>query len=40
MPDWFNELLIAIGGGSIALVGVLTIFKSLKLPTLKSGFVP
>lgn len=37
MPDWFNELLIAIGGGSIALVGVLTIFKSLLMKLFETG---
>lgn len=37
MPDWFNELLIAIGGGSVVLVGVLTIFKSLFMKLFETG---
>ena len=37
MPEWFNELLIAVGGGSVVLVGVLTIFKSLFIKLFETG---
>lgn len=29
MPEWVKELITAIGGGAVVLVGVLTIFKTL-----------
>ena len=37
MPEWIEDLLIAIGGGSVVLVGVLTIFKNLFLKLFETG---
>ena len=31
MPEWIKDLLVAIGGGSVVLIGILTIFKNLFL---------
>ena len=35
--EWFKEIIVAIGGGSVALVGILTIFKSLFLKMFETG---
>ena len=37
MPTWLRELLIAAGGGTIVLVGVLTVFKNLFLKFFETG---
>ena len=37
MPTWINDLIVAIGGGTVVLVGVLTIFKNLFLKLFESG---
>ncbi len=29
MPEWLEHLLTAVGGGTVVLVGILTIFKGL-----------
>lgn len=37
MPEWLKNMLIAIGGGSVVLVGILTIFKNLFLKLFEIG---
>ncbi len=37
MPDWLKELIVAIGGGTVVLIGVLTIFKSLLIKLFETG---
>ena len=37
MPEWLKELIAAIGGGSVVLIGLLTIFKSIFLKLFESG---
>ena len=37
MPEWLKDLLVAIGGGSIVLIGILTIFKQLFLKLFETG---
>ena len=37
MPEWLINLLTAIGGGSVVLIGVLTIFKKLFLKLFETG---
>ena len=37
MPEWIKDLLVAIGGGSVVLVGILTIFKNLFLKLFETG---
>lgn len=37
MPAWLETLLAAIGGGSVVLVGCLTVFKSLFLKLFETG---
>lgn len=37
MPEWLENLLTAIGGGTVVLVGVLTIFKGLFVKLFETG---
>ena len=37
MPEWIKDLIIAIGGGSVVLVGIFTIFKKLFIKLFESG---
>lgn len=37
MPEWLQSLLAAIGGGTVALVGALTIFKGLLVKLFETG---
>lgn len=37
MSEWLKELIAAIGGGSVVLIGLLTIFKSIFLKLFESG---
>lgn len=37
MPEWLKDLLVAVGGGSVVLVGILTIFKNLFLKLFETG---
>ena len=37
MPEWLESLLAAIGGGTVVLVGVLTIFKGLLIKLFETG---
>ncbi len=37
MPEWLESLLVAIGGGTVVLVGVLTIFKGLLVKLFETG---
>ena len=37
MPEWLKDLLVAIGGGSVVLIGILTIFKQLFLKLFETG---
>ncbi len=37
MPEWLKELIAAIGGGSVVLVGLLTIFKNLFIKYFETG---
>lgn len=37
MPEWIKNLLVAIGGGSVVLIGILTIFKQLFLKLFETG---
>ncbi|MBE7080076.1 MAG: hypothetical protein E7371_02415 [Clostridiales bacterium] len=37
MPEWIKNLLVAIGGGSVVLIGILTIFKQLFLKLFEMG---
>jgi len=37
MPEWLKSLLAAVGGGTVVLVGVLTIFKGLLIKLFETG---
>lgn len=37
MPEWLGSLFTAIGGGTVVLVGILTIFKSLIIKLFETG---
>lgn len=37
MPEWLGNLLAAIGGGTVVLVGVLTVFKGLLIKLFETG---
>lgn len=37
MPDWLESLIAAIGGGTVVLIGVLTIFKGLLVKLFEIG---
>ncbi len=37
MPEWLGNLLAAIGGGTVVLIGVLTIFKGLLIKLFETG---
>lgn len=37
MPEWLENLLAAIGGGTVVLVGILTIFKGLLIKLFETG---
>lgn len=37
MPEWLESLLAAIGGGTVVLIGVLTIFKGLLIKLFETG---
>ena len=37
MPEWLKDLIVAIGGGTVVLVGVLTIFKNLLIKLFETG---
>ena len=37
MPEWIIDILVAIGGGSVVLIGILTIFKQLFIKSFESG---
>lgn len=37
MPEWLKNLIISIGGGTVVLVGVLTIFKTLFIKLFETG---
>ena len=37
MPAWLSDFLVAIGGGTVVLIGILTIFKKLFLKLFESG---
>ncbi len=37
MPEWLKNLLAAVGGGTVVLVGVLTIFKGLLIKLFETG---
>lgn len=37
MSDWIESILVAIGGGTVVLVGILTIFKQLLIKLFETG---
>ena len=37
MPEWIKDILVAIGGGSVVLIGILTIFKQLFIKSFETG---
>lgn len=37
MPEWIKDLIVAVGGGTVVLVGILTIFKNLFLKLFETG---
>lgn len=37
MPEWLKNLIAAVGGGAVVLVGILTIFKSLFIKLFEEG---
>ena len=37
MPEWIKDLVVAVGGGTVVLVGILTIFKNLFLKLFETG---
>ena len=37
MPEWLESLIAAVGGGTVVLVGVLTIFKGLLIKLFETG---
>lgn len=37
MPGWLESLLAAVGGGTVVLVGMLTIFKGLLVKLFEIG---
>lgn len=37
MPEWLKDLIVAVGGGTVVLVGILTIFKNLFLKLFETG---
>ena len=37
MPEWLKSALAAVGGGTVVLVGVLTIFKGLLVKLFETG---
>ena len=37
MPEWLDSLIAAVGGGTVVLVGVLTIFKGLLIKLFETG---
>ena len=37
MPEWIKDILMAIGGGSVVLIGILTIFKQLFIKSFETG---
>ena len=37
MPEWLKDLIVAVGGGTVVLVGVLTIFKNLFIKLFETG---
>ncbi len=37
MPEWLESLIVAIGGGTVVLIGVLTIFKGLLIKLFETG---
>ena len=37
MPEWLEHLLTAVGGGTVVLVGILTIFKGLLIKLFETG---
>ena len=37
MPEWLEHLLTAVGGGTVVLVGILTIFKGLIVKLFETG---
>lgn len=37
MPEWLKDLIVAVGGGTVVLVGVLTIFKKLLVKLFETG---
>lgn len=37
MPDWLSDLILAVGGGSVVLIGILTVFKKLFIKFFETG---
>lgn len=37
MPEWLKDLIVAVGGGTVVLVGILTIFKNLFIKLFETG---
>lgn len=37
MPEWLKDLIVAVGGGTVVLVGVFTIFKNLLIKLFEAG---
>ena len=37
MPEWIKDIIVAVGGGSIALLGTLTVFKQLVIKSCETG---
>lgn len=37
IPEWLKNMLAAIGGGTVVLVGVLTVFKGLLVKLFETG---
>ena len=37
MPEWIKDLILAIGGGAFASIGILTVFKSLLIKIFETG---
>lgn len=37
MPEWLKDFLVAVGGGTVVLVGILTIFKKIFFKFLETG---
>lgn len=37
MPEWLENVLAAVGGGTVVLIGILTIFRGLLVKLFETG---